>query len=91
MSGQVKLTPDDLRRFASALEQESNVLRERQKAVEAARRELSQVWRDSRYQSFERAYLPTIQVLERFHKAAEAYAAHLRTKANRADTYLGKR
>lgn len=88
---QVIVDPVDLRRFAAVLEEESRTLRDRQKAVEAARQELSQVWRDARYVSFERAYLPTIQVMERFHKSAEQYAAHLRTKADFADRYLGKR
>ncbi|HSW29031.1 MAG TPA: hypothetical protein VLH75_05970 [Longimicrobiales bacterium] len=87
----VIVDPADLRRFAAVLEQETHTLRERQRAVEAARRELSEVWRDTRYRSFERTYLPAIQVLERFQKASERYAAYLRTKADRADTYLGKR
>jgi uncharacterized protein YukE len=88
---QVIVDPADLRRFASVLEQETRMLRERQRVMEAVRRDLTQVWRDTRYLSFERAYLPTIQVLERFEKAAERYAAHLRSKADRADQYLGRR
>jgi uncharacterized protein YukE len=88
---QIIVDPSDLRRFASVLEQEVRTLRERQRAVEGARRELAQVWRDARYNSFEKAYLPSIQVLERFEKIAEQYAIHLRGKADRAERYLGRR
>lgn len=87
----VIVDPEELRRFASVLDREMSVLRERQMLVEATRRDLAEVWRDSRYQSFERAYLPSMQVLERFRKVAEGYAAYLRTKANKADAYLGRR
>jgi uncharacterized protein YukE len=88
---QIIVDPADLRRFASVLEQEMRTLRERQRAMEAVRRDLAQVWRDARYATFERTYLPTIQVLERFEKAAEQYAGYLRRKADRADRYLGRR
>jgi uncharacterized protein YukE len=88
---QIIVDPADLRRFASVLEQEVRNLRERQRALEAVRRDLAQVWRDARYATFERTYLPTIQVLERFEKAAERYAGYLRSKADRADRYLGRR
>jgi hypothetical protein len=88
---QIIVDPADLRRFATVLEQEMRTLRERQRAVEAARRELSGVWRDARYLAFERTYLPTIQVLDRFAKAADRFASHLRGKADRAERYLGRR
>jgi uncharacterized protein YukE len=88
---QIIVDPADLRRFATILEQEVRTLRERQRAVEATRRDLAQVWRDTRYLSFERAYLPSIQVLERFEKAVERYAVYLRSKADRAERYLGRR
>lgn len=88
---QIIVDPADLRRFASVLEQEVRTLRERQRALEGVRRDLAQVWRDTRYLTFERTYLPTIQVLERFEKAAERYASHLRSKADRAERYLGRR
>ena len=88
---QIRVDPADLRHFANVLEQEVKALRERQRAMEAARRDLAQVWRDTRYLTFERTYLPTIQVVNRFEKAAERYAAYLRSKADRVDRYLGRR
>jgi hypothetical protein len=88
---QIIVDPADLRRFANLLEQEVRNLRERQRTLEVVRRDLARAWRDSRYLTFERTYLPTIQVLERFEKAAERYAGYLRGKADRADRYLGRR
>jgi uncharacterized protein YukE len=80
-----------LRRFASVLEQEVKTLHEHQRSIEASRRDLALVWRDARYTNFEQTYLPTIQVLQRFEKSAEQYAAYLRKKADRVDRYLGRR
>ena len=88
---QVIVDPTEVRRFVSVLEQETRALRERQRSLEASRRELAEVWRDARYLGFERAYVPTMQVLDRFEKLADEYARLLRGKAERAERYLGRR
>ena len=66
-------------------------LRERQRALEAGRRELAEIWRDTRYLGFERAYIPAMQVLDRFEKMANEYGRILKGKAERAERYLGRR
>jgi uncharacterized protein YukE len=88
---QVIVDPVELRRFAAALREELSALRERQRSLEAARQGLASVWRDRRYDSFERAYVPAMQALDRFAKAAEAYAHHLGGKAEKAERFLGRR
>ena len=88
---QVIVDPAEVRRFVSIMEQEVRALRERQRVLEASRRELAEVWRDTRYIGFERTYIPAMQVLERFEKLADEYARLLRGKAERAERYLGRR
>ena len=88
---QVIVDPAEVRRFVSVLEQEVQALRERQRTLEANRQELAEVWRDARYLGFERAYIPAMQVLQRFEKTADEYARLLRGKAERAERYLGRR
>jgi uncharacterized protein YukE len=81
----------ELRRFASILQREASILREQQRALEASRQELAEVWRDTRYSNFERAYIPTISALEHFCKASESYGAYLKRKADKVERYLGRR
>ncbi|HTB02444.1 MAG TPA: WXG100 family type VII secretion target [Bradyrhizobium sp.] len=88
---QIIVDPAELRRFASVLQREVSTLREQQRALEANRRELSQVWKDSRYSTFEQSYLPTLEALNQFCRASESYASYLRRKADKVDSYLGRR
>ena len=88
---QIIVDPMEVRHFVAVLERETRALRERQRALEASRRELAEVWNDSRYLGFERAYLPAVQVLARFEKLADEYVRLLRGKAERAERYLGRR
>jgi uncharacterized protein YukE len=88
---QIIVDPSELRRFASVLQREASNLREQQRALEASRRELSQVWRDVRYSSFEQSYLPTVEALGQFCNASESYSAYLKRKADKVDRYLGRR
>jgi uncharacterized protein YukE len=88
---QIIVNSEGLRAFASILRREAAALREHQRALEATRRDLAQIWRDAKYASFERAYLPTVAALDRFCNAADAYAAYLRNKAEKVDRYLGQR
>ena len=85
---QIIVDPEQLRVFARRLLDEVRVLRERQATLEGQRDTLEGVWRDKRYEEFEKAYLPAIQRLDRFCRQSEDYAAYLRKKADAADRYL---
>ncbi len=85
---QVIVDPDQLRVFATRLLEEAKTLRQRSAAIESNRDVLEGVWRDKRYEEFERAYVPALQGLEKFCREAEEYAKYLRRKADVADRYL---
>jgi uncharacterized protein YukE len=85
---QVIVDPDELRAFANRLISEARALKERQSTIESHRDILESVWKDQRYEAFEKAYLPSVRALDRFCKQVHDYAAYLRRKADAADRYL---
>ncbi len=90
MSG-VDVNPEELKRFASFLEQTAGNLREHKTRIGAGKSALKEVWKDAQFEKFDQTFVKTTAGLDRFLKEADAYCRFLRKKADLAERYLRSR
>lgn len=87
---QVIANPDEMRRFAVALDKLSESLQHKKFATSHAFEHLRQSWKDAKYNEFEKTFTTTCQELDQFLKMTKIYADFLRRKAAKLDQFLGK-
>ena len=87
-NGSVIVDPEHVKSFAQALNNTARKLKQEQSALRTSHGQLSEKWRDQRYQQFDRVFQDATRRLDAFHKRAEAYATYLMRKAHAADAYL---
>lgn len=87
----VIVNPDDVRRFASLLEERAADLKQLDSAISRALLDLQTTWKDARYEQFERRYEEASLQLQQFLDHAERYATYLRRKIVPIERYLERR
>lgn len=80
--------PREVRRFAALLHEIVGHLGNSKSSVSRDFIELHSVWKDAKYQQFEKVFLDTMRNLELFLKSSETYAQYLNKKAGLAERYL---
>lgn len=85
---QMIVDPDELVRFASYLDTESDNLKQRKDGVSHELASLGEVWRDAKYERFDAIFNETAVKLERFLEDARDYAQYLRDQADIVNEYL---
>lgn len=85
---QVIANPDEMRRFAVALDELRESLQHKKFATSHTFENLRQSWRDAKYNEFEKTFTGTCQDLDQFLKMSKTYADFLRQKAARLDAFL---
>jgi len=85
---QLIASPEEMRRFASNLEQILQNLRQAKSSTLRQYEDLRESWRDQRYSQFARSFEELDRDLDGFLRDAAAYIHYLRLKAARADDYL---
>ena len=81
----VRLSPKEIRLFASLLTQFNTNLNADTKKLRAQFKRLGETWRDPAYQKFSDAFMQTMNNLERFQRIADETIPELRSLADRAD------
>jgi len=87
---QVIVNPDELRRFAVALDELRESLQQKKFNTSHSFEQLRQSWKDAKYNEFEKTFTSTSQELEQFLKMTKSYADFLRKKAAKLDRYLSR-
>ena len=85
---QTSLNPDEARRFAQWLEDETGQLMENLNNVKGDLEALSSTWNDKQYHEFLAQFFESSENLNYFSTMAEVYSEYLRSIANLADDYL---
>ena len=85
---QVIVSPQELRRFAVALDELCTSLQHKKFNTAHSFEQLRQTWKDAKYDQFEKTFTSTSQELDQFLKMTKAYAEFLRKKAAKLDPYL---
>jgi len=85
---QVSANPEEMRRFAKALDEIAEVLRQKRMKTSRSFENLHHTWRDAKYAQFEKTFSSTLQDLDGFLKSAQKYSEFLRTKAAKLDRYM---
>lgn len=88
MSNQAIVNPDELRRFAHALQQFNNDLQTSSKSILGASRRLGDTWRDSKYQQFFKEFEQTNHIIDRFLLISKEFLPYLLKEAEIIDEYL---
>lgn len=88
MSGQAIITPDEVKRFASALKRFNEELRGNSNRVHGQLRQLGESWRDQEHAKFEQEFSQAMQAIKRFADSSDQYVAYLTRKAQAAQDYL---
>lgn len=73
--------PDEVDRFAVALDQFSRYLTDEMNGLAAEFARLGDTWRDPAYERFGDELKQAVQLLQRFNRAAEEYVPHLHEMA----------
>ena len=87
---QVIVNPDELRRFAVALDELRESLQQKKFNTSHSFEQLRQSWKDAKYNEFEKTFTSTSQELEQFLKMTKSYADFLRKKSAKLDRYLSR-
>jgi uncharacterized protein YukE len=82
--------PDELERFARALQQFSAQMSQDKSRLSAQFARLEETWRDQEHKKFAQDFQQTMTVLGRFTRSAEQHAPHLQQKARTIREYLGR-
>jgi uncharacterized protein YukE len=85
---QMIVDPDELVRFASYLDTESDALKQHKDVVSYEVASMRDVWRDAKYERFENIFNEAANKLERFIEDAHEYAQYLREQADIVNEYL---
>ena len=89
---QTIIDPREARRFADALTERAQEVRQLDSAVSRRLLELhANSWQDARYSQFERRYEEASRLLQLFAGQAEKYADYLRRKSAPIERYLERR
>ena len=88
---QAIIDPEQVRRFASHLDQSAALIREQKTATMAGSARLHETWRDEKYAHFDQLFVESMKLLERYLQQSEQYSAFLKQKAARAQKYLDQR
>ncbi len=87
---QIIVNPDELRRFAVALDELRESIQHKKFNTTHSFENLRQSWKDAKYNEFEKTFTNTTQELDQFLKMTKTYADFLRKKAAKLDLYLSK-
>jgi uncharacterized protein YukE len=87
----VILTPAELTKFSDFLEDSIKRLRGKGRKMREAVTAARTVWKDEKYNSFQKQLNACVEDLEKFNNAGMKYAEFLRDKANLANKYLYRR
>jgi uncharacterized protein YukE len=87
---QVIVNPDEMRRFANALDEWRESLQQKKFNAARAFDDLRNFWKDEKYFEFDKSFTKTVEDLDYALKMAKVYADFLRKKAAKADRYLGR-
>lgn len=82
---QVIRDSEQMRAFATFLQEQCRRMQERQAVTKNSFSQLSEVWRDTHFGPFEQAFNQCMQDLERFQGNSEMYCNFLRQMAERLD------
>jgi hypothetical protein len=86
-----EVDPEQLRRFASYLEQTTAAIRDQKGSTLIGFARLNETWKDEKFVRFERTFTESMQQLELYLRRAEQYSEFLKKKAARAQKYLDQR
>jgi uncharacterized protein YukE len=84
----VIVTPAQLMHFADFLEESNKRLRSEGRRMREAVKAARAVWKDAKYDTFQRQLENCVEDLEKFNSTGLKYADFLREKANLASKYL---
>ena len=85
---QAVVDPAELRRFAFALKQFNNELRDRMAVLHGQLAGLGDSWRDQEHERFVQEFDQTAHVLQSFIASAEQHVPFLLRKAEKVEEYL---
>ena len=88
---QAVVDPAELRRFALALKQFNNELRDRLAVLHGQMLGLGSTWRDQEQKKFSDAFSQTVKTLGNFLEASTQHVQFLGKKANLIEEYLKQR
>ncbi len=88
---QAVVDPAELRRFALALKQFNNELRDRMAMLHGQMLGLGDTWRDQEHTKFAQDFEETMHVLAAFVENADQHIPFLLRKAERVEEYLQQR
>lgn len=84
-------SPEEIRRFAHALLQHVNRLRDAQGKIRGQFDDLHDHWRDTKYERFRDIFTHSMSHLGTFLQRTEAYSQFLHRKAEKLEEYLRHR
>lgn len=87
---QVIVNPEEMRRFARALDKLVEEMRGKKYSTGLTFKNLRDSWKDQKYNEFEKTFNEASKNIDQFLKSADAYAKFLDKKAALADRYLGR-
>ena len=85
---QVSANPDEMRRFAKALDEIAESVQQKRMNTSRSFENLHHTWRDAKYVQFEKTFSSAVQDLDGFLKSAQKYSEFLRRKAAALDRYM---
>ena len=85
------LTPAQLTHFADFLDESIKHLRNEGRKMRDSVKAARSVWKDAKYDAFQRQLETCVEDLEKFNNTGMKYAEFLREKANLANRYLYRR
>ncbi len=85
---QAIIDPAEARRFAADLRQTIKRLRDQQSTVRTHYGQLEEVWKDKKFQQFEKVFGLSLGKLRHFYDEAEMFVQYLERKAQAAERFL---
>jgi uncharacterized protein YukE len=87
---QVIVSPSQLRGFARDLAELTGDIKNRERQLDGALKDLGSTWRDEKYRKFSASYTTMSIQLQMFYRLSERYVTFLGSKAAAADRFLGR-
>jgi len=84
-----EMDPDEARRFAKWLEEETGRVMIDMRETTQAMTDLQIAWNDFKYNEYMRTFETSTESINRFRQEAERYVSYLRKKADLVAQYLG--
>ena len=85
------VTPSQLTHFANNLEDSIKRLRSEGRSMKESTKDARAVWKDSKYDTFQKQLESCVEDLEKFNATGLRYVEFLHEKANLANKYLHRR